>query len=224
LALARLGDAAAAEAFERAAALEPDDPFGRCAHAAYLLHYAEDIRARERLAAPSLEHSSAPGTASAAPGSLIVVAQQFRGACEWAEGQRRLAAGAGAQAAQRFAAAGQQFVAAAAVLSTARQALPERLGAVYMGQAVSLLAAGHIDAALQVYGRLRPPGVRVTSLMQRFARDLHELGRLLSPADAEERRVVSDALVAVVTGGRMQVALWDGSQPVSITWRGTWKE
>jgi tetratricopeptide (TPR) repeat protein len=153
---------------------------------------------------------------------LTWVAEQLRAACEWAEGQRQLQQGAATEAARRFAAAGERFIAAAEALAVARQALPERLGAVYVGQVTSLLAAGRLESALQLYGRLRPAGIRFAPPLERFARDLHELCRLLPHAPPEQEPVDHRSLTALVTDTRMLVDLWDGGQPVTITWRGGW--
>jgi hypothetical protein len=238
LAHARLGDAEAAEhAFEQATRACPNDLFTGCAHAAFLLHHARDVEAMELLQScvpasggvvePKRAGDDPPGEGAATGAGtgarlqaarLKAAVEEMLGACEWAEGRRRLLAGEAEDAVERFAASGRRFIAARESRMAACRVLAARLGAVYVGQVVSLVAAGRTDAALQLYGQMRPAEVRFTDSLERFARGLHALCALLSRMNDDERHAVSEDLTGVIRRTGMYVALWDGSQPVSITW------
>lgn len=130
---------------------------------------------------------------------------ELAGAACWQWGQRLLGEGRAADAARSFARAAGLFAAA-----SSGETLPERLAACYVGQAISLLAAGDFLGAQQAYGRL-PRGAPLPASADTFARQLYELAeaaRELSPA--EQREVVLP-LTDLVLRARLVVRFCDGS-------------
>jgi hypothetical protein len=209
LAQARLGENEAAVAtFAEAIAAEPAEPHARCASASLLLRVgrAEDAAAQLDAVSP--------------PSALLPVSLSLRGAACWLAGQAALAREADREAAARFERSARAFVRAAAEAATARQDLPERLAAAYVGQAVAMIAGEQFGSVPLLFARRRTEGMAATPALTRFARELYEFCDLAARLDPSERKAAAATLRPIITGAAISVNLWDGSQPVIIAWRG----
>jgi hypothetical protein len=209
LAQARLGENEAALAtFAEAVAAEPAEPHARCAYAALLLRAGRAGEGAAQLDAVS------------PPSSLLPVSLSLRGASCWQSGQAALAREADREAATQFERSARAFVEAAAEAATARQPLPERLAAAYVGQAVAMIAAEQFGAVPLLFARRRSEGMAATPALTRLARELYEFCDLAARLDPSERKTAAATLRPSVTRAAIAVHVWDGSQPVIIAWRG----
>jgi hypothetical protein len=209
LAQARLGESELALAiFAEAVEAKPAEPHARCAAASLLLRAgrAEDAAAQLDAVSP--------------PSALLPVSLSLRGAACWQAGQKALAREADREAAAQFERSARAFVRAAAEAATARQSLPERLAAAYVGQAVAMIAAEQFGSVPLLFARRRTEGMVATPALTRFARELYEFCDLAARLDLGERKTAAATLRPSITQAAMSLNLWDGSQPISITWHG----
>lgn len=209
LAQARLDEnEAALVTFAEAIAAEPAEPHVRCACASLLLRVgrAEDAAAQLDGVSP--------------PPALLSVSLSLRGAVWWLAGQAALVREADREAAAQFERSARAFVRAAAEAATARQDLPERLAAAYVGQAVAMIAAEQFGSVPLLFARRRTEGMAATPALTRFARELYEFCDLAARLDPSERKAAAATLRPIITRAAISVNLWDGSQPVIVAWRG----
>jgi hypothetical protein len=157
--------------------------------------------------------------AGAATDGLLPVLWSLRGAAFWLMGQEALRKRAARDAARQFEAAAGAFVSAAEWAATARQALPERLAATYVGQSIAMVVAEQFGGAIQLFARRQRQGMAATPALGQLARDLFQFCELAPQLAPEERRSAGDSLRPILDAV-MTVALWDGSQPVQIRWDG----
>src|SRR5262249_18436827 len=111
-----------------------------------------------------------------------------------------------------------EFAAAAELSNLARQALPARQAAAYVGQAVALLLAGESEAAQRLFSRTSTMVTTSDDPISRFAVGLYELCEELQLLSASERAETTAALREVVLQTRLIVAFYDGRQAVSLGW------
>ncbi len=229
-ALARLNrEGEAIERLRQAARQEPADWLALASLASLLLRAPAPVgkeapSAARGASSPEFPAAEAAGHLKAAlavaPERAHPPLRELLGAARWQEGQDLLRTEDEATAARRFAAAGEEFTAAAAASAAARQALPDRQAAVYVGQAISLLLADQPDAAQRLFSRLCPPGAGAQDPVFRFAAGLFELGDELSRLPAAERKEAAAPLRGVVRETRLAVGFYDGRQAVSLVWLG----
>jgi tetratricopeptide (TPR) repeat protein len=134
------------------------------------------------------------------------------GALAWLNGQRLLAERRDAAAAAAFNRAGELISADVPALIAA-----ERASAVFIGEAVSRLAAGQLEAAQQCFSRLSRRE-RLSPETLQFARQLYELAEVLKEVDQAERSEVVQPLVELVVTARLRLRFFDQEQPVEIWW------
>jgi hypothetical protein len=151
---------------------------------------------------------------------LLPTIYSLRGATHWRLGQDALARDGDREAVTQFERAAGAFVTAARHAATARHPLPERLAVTYVGQAVAMTGAEQFAGAIQLFARRRAQGMAVTPAIHRFAHELYEICDLLPRLEPPERAAAVAALRPLVTGTAIAVQIWDGSQPVSVTWPG----
>jgi hypothetical protein len=106
--------------------------------------------------------------------------------------------------------------------SSPESVLGERIAACYIGQAVSDLVAGRLDAAQQGFSGLRGRA-SVPDAALRFARQLYELVDAARELPPGERETALAPLAALVLQARLQVRFYDGVHPVVMDW-GLWPE
>jgi hypothetical protein len=236
--------------FRAAVATEPVDPHLRCAYVACLLRVgrgedagaqmaAADARPLPPVPSPKRRGGVANTTArvpplrfgeggqggrvnepDGPPVSLLPTIHSLHGAACWRLGQEALGQARDRDAAAQFDRAAGAFLVAAQHAATARRPLPERLAATYVGQAVAMIGAEQFAAVTQLFARRRSQGMAVSPALSRFARDLYEICDLLPRLDPSERAAAIAGLRPLVTGAGMAVQIWDGAQPVNVTWRG----
>jgi len=119
-----------------------------------------------------------------------------------------------ARAAQAFAAAGAAFAA-----HSPPEALPERLAACYLAEAIGWLLADRPHAAQQAFGRYAAHGPLPPAALE-FARRLYALADTLADVPAAERRAALEPLATLLRDVRHVVAFYDGGAPVGIAWVG----
>jgi tetratricopeptide (TPR) repeat protein len=134
------------------------------------------------------------------------------GAAEWARGQHALRAGRPAEAARAFQEAGELFT-----RHSPPEAAAERVAAAYVGETVSHLAAGQLDAAQRGFSRLGAR-VRFPKASIRFARGLYELADALRDVDPAERAEELAPLVDAIAAARLRLRFHDGTRPVEMFW------
>ena len=153
------------------------------------------------------------GRASAAPGgSLSGPAAEVAGATAWRWGQQLLDESRWREAALAFHEAAELFRRA-----SPPKALPERASAAYLGETISHLAAGELEAAQQGFARIGDRR-QLPEAASRFARGLYELGEELRQVPRDEWELVTSPLVALLLGARLRIAFYDGQRPVDMFW------
>jgi tetratricopeptide (TPR) repeat protein len=193
MALGRLGESRdAAAALARAIQEEPDEPVLRAS------------LATSQMAAGVLPEPPI--------GPLEGPAGEIAGAVAWLWGQQSLRDGRPGEATRHFAEAAEYFA-----RSSSPAELGERIGACYVGQAVSALLAGQLDAAQQAYTRLaRMAPVREPVLA--LARQVYEVAEAVRELSPGERSEVLAPLADLILTVRLRVRFYDGEQPVAMHW------
>jgi len=224
LARARMGEEARAEeAFAMAVAARPDDPYLRGAHAAFLLRARRGEEALAAAAAGLAILDQRPATndrGRTGESALRVALLSASGGARWARGQALVGSGEDGRAVTEFEHAARAFLAAGRSMQDARDALPGRLAAAYVGQAVAMVAAGQYEAAPRLFVRRCAEGMAATPALSRFARDLYELCDLAARLPATERAAAGEAMRPVLAGARLTATLWDGGHPLVLGWHG----
>lgn len=130
----------------------------------------------------------------------------------WLEGQHLLRDRRPREAARLFAEAGERFLSA-----SPPELVEDRLLASFVGQAISYLVAGELEAAQLAYSRLARRGV-VPEAVTQFARQLYELADEARALPEAERREALGPLAELVLGARLRVRFYDPSRPVAMHW------
>jgi tetratricopeptide (TPR) repeat protein len=185
---------------------------GRLDEAIGYLERAQEIEPSLLLAATLLATYLRAGTAPEAPAGDEGALGELSGAAAWLRGQQFLRARQYSRAAGEFSLAASRFAS-----SSPRAVIGERLGAAYVGQAVSSLLAGHFEAAQQAFGRV-VRGSEVPAPLLTFARQLFEVAEACRELEATERLQLLEALGELVAGVRLRVAPYDGRRPVELHW------
>lgn len=187
-----------------------DDPRGAVAALERACREApEDVGLRASLISAQVDCAipSAP-TGAASPGPLGEVS----GAAGWIWGQHLLRERRPMDAGRAFLDAAVRFQSA-----SAPDLLPERLGACYVGQAISYLVAGELDSAQLGYartiGRAAPP----PSVAQ-FARQVYEIVEAVRELEPAERIPALAPLADLVLQARLRIRFYDQVRPVSMHW------
>jgi len=137
---------------------------------------------------------------------------EIMGAAAWIRGQQALREGRTAEAALAFQEAGELFAS-----HSPPEVAPERVAAAYVGETVSHLAAGQLDAAQRGFSRLGAR-VRLPEATLRFARGLYELADALREVVPAERAAELAPLVDAVAAARLRLRFYEGTQPVEMYW------
>jgi hypothetical protein len=146
-------------------------------------------------------------------------ARELLGAAHWRHGQVVLGLGRDREAARAFVRSAAEFAAAADLSPVARQELPARQAASFVGQTVALLLAGESEAAQRLFSRTDFTGVVNADPIARFAAGLFELCEELQLLPASERAEIAAGLRVVVLQTRLVVGFFDGRQAVSLAWQ-----
>jgi hypothetical protein len=139
-------------------------------------------------------------------------AAELFGAAAWRRGQQLVETARAREAARAFREAGELLK-----RSSPPEALPERLSAAYLGETISYLVAGELDAAQQGYARTADRD-RLPEAAARFARGLYELAETLRQVPRDEWGPATAPLAELLLGARLRVALYDGEHPVEMFW------
>lgn len=145
-------------------------------------------------------------------GSATGALAEISGAGEWVRGQASLREGWAVAAAEEFQKAGELFA-----RHSPPEVLAERIAAAYIGEVVSHLAAGQLDAAQRGFSRLRERA-RLPEPTLQFARGLYELADALRILTPEERTEELAPLVETVLSARIRVRFYDATRPVEMYW------
>jgi len=195
LALGRVGDpAGAAAALAQAVARSP-----------------EDAALQASLLSAQIGAGAAPEPPTLSGDGPLA---ELRGAAQWLLGQRLLGEERPHEAADRFTDSLDTFLRA-----SPRSAVAERVAAAYVGQSISLLAAGDLAAAQAAFSRLgsRPP---VTGATQAFAAQVYHLAEAARELPAGERAAALRPLAALVLDARLHLRFYDQVRPVAMHWEG----
>jgi tetratricopeptide (TPR) repeat protein len=217
---------ACADAVLRALETEPDLPGAHRLLGLALGRLGQSMEAARALSKAVLEEPNASGLRASFQSAQIEAGvvpdagdarardfpEEIAGAAEWLRGQSRLRARNAAGAARHFEQAGALFA-----RSSPEPVLGERLAACYVGQAISLLLAGQLDAAQQCFSRLRRREL-VPVTVHAFAQQLYELADAVRDFPSDERAAAIGPLVDLVLAARLRVRFYDGSQPVAMRW------
>jgi tetratricopeptide (TPR) repeat protein len=137
---------------------------------------------------------------------------ELAGAAAWLQGQTLLREGRPAVAATNFQQASLLLGSHVPGSITA-----ERASAAFVGEAVSRLAAGQLQAAQQCYLRL-PGRERLPTEAAQFARQLYEVAGALSEIEPADRPEALQPLVELVSAARLRLRFFDQERPVEIWW------
>ncbi|MGV3724304.1 MAG: hypothetical protein ACO1SX_25700 [Actinomycetota bacterium] len=137
---------------------------------------------------------------------------ELAGAAAWLRGQASLRDGIPPIAAASF-----QQASMLLVSHVPGSVIAERASAAFVGEAVSRLAAGQLEAAQQCYLRL-PGRERLPAGSAQFARQLYEVADALKEIEPTDRPDALQPLVELVTASRLRVRFFDQERPVEIWW------
>jgi tetratricopeptide (TPR) repeat protein len=175
----------------------------------------EDGDLQASLLSAQLRAGAVPEPPPSAPAGAL---GELCGAAAWVRGQALLTAGSAREAAASFDVAGGLF----GRCSPASEAA-ERIGAAFVGAAVSRLVSGDLDAAQRSFSSLSSGipaqrSARATRALVDFARQLYAAADAVRGLAPEERLEAVAPLVELVTTARLRVRFYDGRLPVSMHW------